>query len=440
MSVFRRDENLLLRTVFLFREVIIEKHYRGLVNRSVCDVFWEHVSRQSVESGGGGGGSEVKTASGGATPTTINTASELNRINDGMTTGSVSRTVSGVGSGGGGGFVGGVGTSLGDYSSLPPILTTPKHYLLHIKRQDLYFLAVTQQETSPLLILEWLNRVVETLQEYLNTLSEESVKENFVTVYQLLDEMMDGGHVMTVEGNILQDLIQPPSLFSKVREQVLGSRSTLGTTLPDGSTSTIYWRRNNAKYTTNEIFLDIIEEIDAILDKTGTIVSLDTLGKVIVASHLSGMPDLTLRFANPMLLDDVSFHPCVRLARFAHDKAISFIPPDGQFTLMTFRVPGSGSGGAHLTHTLNLPLQLQPSIVFTETGGKVHITVTSRLFGPQDKTIENVQLTIPFPKTVAASATLSANIGNVHYDEISKVSFIHNFLSLSLSLVHDFVL
>ena len=31
---------------------------------------------------------------------------------------------------------------------------------------------------------------------------------------------------------------------------------------------------------------------------------------------LSGMPDLTLTFINPRLLDDVSFHPCVRFKRW----------------------------------------------------------------------------------------------------------------------------
>jgi AP-3 complex subunit mu len=331
-------------------------------------------------------------------------------------------------SGGGGGSSSGIGSGSGSGSNLLhehtilPVLTTAKYCLIHLKRQDIYLVAVSQQETPPLLILEWLNRVADTIQDYFGSVSEEVIKENFVIVYQLLDEMMDGGHVMTVEGNVLQELIQPPSLFSKMREQVLGPTSTLGTTLPEGITSTIYWRRN-AKYTTNEIFLDIIEEIDAILDKTGNVVTLDTLGKVVVASHLSGMPDLTLRFTNPNLLDDVSFHPCVRLARYAHDKAISFIPPDGQFTLMTFRIPGASSGSAHLNQSLNLPLQIQPSISFTELGGKVHITVTPKLFGPQDRVVENVVLTIPFPKSVAASATLSANVGTVHYDEITKVFF-----------------
>jgi AP-1 complex subunit mu len=37
-------------------------------------------------------------------------------------------------------------------------------------------------------------------------------------------------------------------------------------------------------------------------------------------------------------LEDVKFHQCVRLARFDADRTISFIPPDGEFDLMTYRL------------------------------------------------------------------------------------------------------
>jgi AP-3 complex subunit mu len=39
------------------------------------------------------------------------------------------------------------------------------------------------------------------------------------------------------------------------------------------------------------------------------------------------MPDLTLSFVNSRLLDDVSFHPCVRLSRWQSEKVLSFVPP-----------------------------------------------------------------------------------------------------------------
>jgi AP-2 complex subunit mu-1 len=36
-------------------------------------------------------------------------------------------------------------------------------------------------------------------------------------------------------------------------------------------------------------------------------------------------------------LDDVSFHQCVKLAKFDSDRVVSFVPPDGEFDLMKYR-------------------------------------------------------------------------------------------------------
>ena len=37
-------------------------------------------------------------------------------------------------------------------------------------------------------------------------------------------------------------------------------------------------------------------------------------------------------------MEDIKFHQCVRLARFESDRTIAFIPPDGEFDLMTYRL------------------------------------------------------------------------------------------------------
>jgi hypothetical protein len=37
-------------------------------------------------------------------------------------------------------------------------------------------------------------------------------------------------------------------------------------------------------------------------------------------------------------MEDVTFHQCVRLTRFENDRTIAFIPPDGEFELMTYRL------------------------------------------------------------------------------------------------------
>ncbi len=40
------------------------------------------------------------------------------------------------------------------------------------------------------------------------------------------------------------------------------------------------------------------------------------------------------RPAAGIAIDDVTFHRCVKLGQFDHDRTISFIPPDGEFELM----------------------------------------------------------------------------------------------------------
>jgi AP-3 complex subunit mu len=60
-------------------------------------------------------------------------------------------------------------------------------------------------------------------------------------------------------------------------------------------------------------------------------------GEVQVNSHITGLPDLTLSFANPSILDDVRFHPCVRFRPWESNQILSFVPPDGQFKLMNYR-------------------------------------------------------------------------------------------------------
>lgn len=43
------------------------------------------------------------------------------------------------------------------------------------------------------------------LVEYFKELEEESIRDNFVIIYELLDEIMDYGLVQTTESKILQE-------------------------------------------------------------------------------------------------------------------------------------------------------------------------------------------------------------------------------------------
>ena len=56
--------------------------------------------------------------------------------------------------------------------------------------KDMYFLATVLQDSPPLLVIEFLYRVVDVFSDYFQDLSERAIKENFVTVYQVIFHLL----------------------------------------------------------------------------------------------------------------------------------------------------------------------------------------------------------------------------------------------------------
>ncbi|MFH4983941.1 hypothetical protein AB6A40_010650 [Gnathostoma spinigerum] len=248
---------------------------------------------------------------------------------------------------------------------VPPVISTPHHYLISVYHNQLFLLAVSTSETPPLMVVEFLHRVVSTLTEYLNECSDTSIKEHCVLVFELLDEMLDNGFPLATELNILQELIKPPTFLRSIANQVTG-RTNISEVLPTGQLSNIPWRRAGVKYTNNEAYFDVVEEIDAIINKQGATVTSGILGYIDCCCKLSGMPDLTMSFVNPRLLDDVSFHPCVRFKRWESERVLSFVPPDGNFRLLSY----------HIATMVAIPIYVRHSICLKGgTAGRIELTV-----------------------------------------------------------------
>ena len=49
----------------------------------------------------------------------------------------------------------------------------------------------------------------------------------------------------------------------------IAGSTNVGEQLPTGQLSVVPWRRTGVKYTNNEAYFDVVEEIDAIIDKSG---------------------------------------------------------------------------------------------------------------------------------------------------------------------------
>lgn len=91
-------------------------------------------------------------------------------------------------------------------------------YLFSILRDGLSYLAACPGEISPLLVIEFMHRVADIFVDYFGSPADESaIKDNFSTVYQLLEEMVDHGWPLITEPNALQAIIRPPDVMGKVR-------------------------------------------------------------------------------------------------------------------------------------------------------------------------------------------------------------------------------
>jgi hypothetical protein len=100
------------------------------------------------------------------------------------------------------------------------------------------------------------------------------------------------------------------------------------------------------------VFLDVVESLNLLVSSTGNVLRSEILGAVKMKCYLSGMPELRLGLNDKVMfeatgrntrgkaveMEDVKFHQCVRLSRFESDRTISFIPPDGEFELMSYRL------------------------------------------------------------------------------------------------------
>ncbi|XP_027349730.1 AP-3 complex subunit mu [Abrus precatorius] len=282
-----------------------------------------------------------------------------------------------------------------------PVIASPTHYLFQVFREGITFLACTQVEMPPLMAIEFLCRVADVLNDYLGGLNEDLIKDNFVIVYELLDEMIDNGFPLTTEPNILQEMIAPPNIVSKVLSVVTGSSSNVSDTLPGATASCVPWRTADTKYANNEVYVDLVEEMDATINRDGVFVKCEINGEVQVNSHITGLPDLTLSFANPSILDDVRFHPCVRFRPWESHQILSFVPPDGQFKLMSYRV----------RKLKNTPIYVKPQL--TSDGGTCRVSVLVGVKNDPGKTIDSVTVQFQLPSCIL-SADLTSNHGTVN--------------------------
>ena len=158
-------------------------------------------------------------------------------------------------------------------------------------------------------------------------------------------EILDFGYPQNCEPAILKTYIQGKTYNELALADVKQ--------IVSGVTGAVNWRKQNIVYKKNELFIDVVEQCHVTMSQSGQVLNNYVMGKIIMKSFLSGMPDCKLGLNDKIMMqtekkrgnggsqkskeisiDDVVFHQCVKLGKFETDRTINFIPPDGEFELM----------------------------------------------------------------------------------------------------------
>merc|ERR1711959_187635 len=187
---------------------------------------------------------------------------------------------------------------------------------------------------------------------------------------------------------------------------------------PTTITNAVNWRSEGIKHKKNEIFLDVVEKLNLLVSANGSVLRSEILGAIKMKSFLSGMPELKLGLNDKLLfessgsgggkgkaveMEDIKFHQCVRLARFENDRTISFIPPDGEFELMSYRLS-----------TQVKPLIWIEAVVEPHSHSRIEYMIKAKSQFKQRSTANNVEIVVPVPPD-ADSPSFKTSIGTVKY-------------------------
>lgn len=303
----------------------------------------------------------------------------------------------------------------------PPVFKYDGVTYIYIRKTSLLIVCTTRFNVSPSNIIELLNRIAKVFKDYCGVLNEDSIRKNFILLYELLDEMLDFGYPQTTSTEVLRECVHNEAQSVAPLPKIGSMRMTGLTpkTMPSNASnkpvSVISIKNPRQK---NEIFVDIIERITVLFNTDGIMVNAAIDGSIQMKSYLAGNPELRLALNEDLVigkgggvrgsvvLDDCNFHECVRLDEFETSRTLVFLPPDGEFSVLNYRVTGD----------FQPPFRIGNNV--EEVGPyKLDIFTSIRADIPESNHGNNVIIVIPVPRaTVACAFELPQSGSSVDYN------------------------
>lgn len=240
-------------------------------------------------------------------------------------------------------------TAMTEHNDLQPIIHINGYNYIYVRSNELIVLTIVNdrfyQRTNIMCYMVFLNKFESILKSYFRTkvVIQDMILDNLPLIYELFDEAFDFGIVQITDFNILTEFIK--------MEINMNESPELNASISRVSTNEISWRPKGIFYKKNEIFVDMIEKVNVLMDFNNVLKKQIITGQIRVKCYLSGMPILNLGL-NEFLLKskntfdsfknisftNLNFHQSVKLNQFTSNNLINFIPPDGSFVLMDYKI------------------------------------------------------------------------------------------------------
>uniref|UniRef100_R7WGA3 MHD domain-containing protein n=1 Tax=Aegilops tauschii TaxID=37682 RepID=R7WGA3_AEGTA len=315
----------------------------------------------------------------------------------------------------------------------PPVFNIDGVNYVHVKVAGLFFVVTTMVNISPSLLLELLQRIARVTKDYLGVLNEDSLRKNFILVYELLDEVIDFGYPQTTSTEALKSYIfNEPIMVDAGRLPPLGPAAMFmqGTKRMPGTavTKSVVANEPGGKKR-EEIFVDIIEKISVTFSSSGYILTSEIDGTIQMKSYLSGNPEIRLALnedlgigknsssthdyrsssgGGSVVLDDCNFHESVQLDSFDIDRTLHLIPPDGEFPVMNYRMTQEFKPPFRVTALIEEagPSRVRKILVYVT---QAEVLLKIRADFPANVTANTITVQMPVPSyTMRASFELEA--------------------------------
>lgn len=108
------------------------------------------------------------------------------------------------------------------------------------------------------------------------------------------------------------------------------------------------------------------------------------------------------------MFKDMKFHRCVKLNKFNKERAITFMPPDGEFILMNYIISSS----------ISIPFKIIS--FFSKNKDSIELKIKLKANFDKNYTAQNIELMIPVPQNIVKISN-SAGMGKAKLDQANNV-------------------